>query len=446
MVVFSSLEFIFRFLPVFLIVYYIVPCKFRNAVLFIGSVFFYAVGEPRFIFLLLGLTVVNWLLGRVIWNTWSKAAFTAAVLIDAAALISCKVLALTVSSSLLPLGLSFYVFKMISYEADLYTGVIMYRPTFIETAAYFTMFPQVTQGLIMRYDADCFDDRENRYTFENFELGAVAFVLGLGFKVLLADRIAILWNEIGKIGYESISTPLAWMGAYGYTFELYFDFWGYSLMAAGIGMMLGFPFVRNFNHPYAAHSISEFYRDWHATLGAWFKDYIYIPMGGSRKGSAATIRNLLLVWLVTGYWHGGTLNFVIWGMVLGLLIIWEKFVMKKPMQRFPVIGRLHVLLLIPLTWVIFAITDLQKLRIYFTRLFPFFGTQGTVNPGDFMKFLPVYGPFFLICALFCIPAVYRWIVVHRNSVLVLAGLTAVFWVSVYFLATTASNPFLYFSF
>jgi alginate O-acetyltransferase complex protein AlgI len=447
MVVLSSLTFIFRFLPVFLIVYYIFPSRYRNAVLFFGSVFFYATGEPLFVLLLLLLTVVNWMIGRMQYSgAHSRAFLTAAVAIDAGILVLCKALALTVSSKLLPIGLSFYIFKMISYEADLYSGVITAQPSFIDTACYFTMFPQLTEGPIMRYSSGCFENHRWRFSADSFELGLVVFVIGLGFKVLLADRLAILWNEIGKIGYESISTPLAWLGAFGYTFELYFDFWGYSLMAAGAGVMLGFPFIVNFRHPYAAHSVSEFYRDWHATLGAWFRDYIYIPMGGSRHGTAVTVRNLLVVWLLTGFWHGGTVNFLLWGLLLGVIIVLEKFVLRGAMQRVPAIGRFHVWVLIPLTWVVFAITDLKQLGVYFSRLFPFFGTFGTVDPEDFGKYSAMFWPLFAAAVLFCIPAVYKWIVDHRRNVFVLAGLTVAFWVSVNYLATTASNPFMYFSF
>ncbi|MBO5503050.1 MAG: MBOAT family protein, partial [Lachnospiraceae bacterium] len=167
------------------------------------------------------------------------------------------------------------------------------------------------------------------------------------------------WHEIGTIGYESISTPLAWLGAYAYSLQLYFDFFGYSLIAGGVGVMLGFPMVVNFNDPYRAKGIADFYRRWHVTLGAWFRDYVYIPLGGSRKGPAITVINLLIVWLLTGLWHGGTLNFVIWGLVLGLFIISERFLVKDVMEKSPVLGRIHVWFVIPLTWVVFAISDLE---------------------------------------------------------------------------------------
>lgn len=454
MIIFSSLEFIFRFLPVFLICYYITPARYRNVTLFLGSVFLYATGEPYFIVLLLVSIIVNYLLGVLIFRARQnrvgavlKAGLTGAVLYNIAILILCKYLALTRDASLLPIGLSFYLFKMISFQADMYRGTIRQEPDFIKAAAYFSMFPQITQGPIMRYSNGLFDRTiERKCTPAGFENGLVYFVIGLSFKVLLADRLGILWNEISKIGYESISVPLAWMGAFGYSFQLYFDFWGYSLMAGGLGRMLGFPFVTNFMHPYAADGIADFYRRWHITLGEWFKDYVYFPLGGSRKGSFRTILNLLVVWALTGLWHGGTVNFLIWGFVLGALIIWEKFVLKDLMKRFPVIGHLHVWILIPLTWVIFAVSDLKQLGIYFTRLFPIFGSGVAVDPADFLKYGRLYWPYFLAAVLFSLTGIYKILIRRRKNILVLLFLNLLFWTSMFYLVTTSGNAFLYFTF
>ena len=530
MIVLSGLPFLFRFLPVFLVIYYICPVRYRNAVLFLGSVFFYATGEPLFLLLLLGAVVVNYLTGRLIWrkpgspklgNTY--AGLILGVAVDVLILAACKVLALRSDSFALPLGLSFYIFKMISYQADLFLGKIPERPEFIDTAAYFTMFPQVTQGPIMRY-GDAFgaapakrepeeakkeetkessplekedkkeeaaevsahalraqlrrmkektsaeagadnnrekhngaasSQRSRRETIRktdrrvsplDFERGLVLLATGLAFKVLIADRIGILWHEIGTIGYESISTPLAWLGAYAYSLQLYFDFFGYSLIAGGVGVMLGFPMVVNFNDPYRAKGIADFYRRWHVTLGAWFRDYVYIPLGGSRKGPAITVINLLIVWLLTGLWHGGTLNFVIWGLVLGLFIISERFLVKDVMEKSPVLGRIHVWLVIPLTWVVFAISDLEQLKVYFCRLFPFFGVGSTLNPGDFLKYLQIYWPFFLVGILLSVTGTVKFLLMHRRNVLVTLLLTAAFWASIYMLVTTQGNAFMYFSF
>ena len=463
MVNFSGLEFIFRFLPVFLIIYWIIPSRYRDALLFVGSLVFYAFGAKLFVILLFLLVLVNYVLGEMVWvmpgrrrKVQQRQMLVTIVTVDVIVLIVFKILALKVKASLLPLGLSFYIFKMISYQADLYLGRMRRRPSFMQAAAYFTMFPQIAQGPIMRFSQGWIDKPTNvrrqtvylerSVSLAKVEDGICFFAMGLGMKILIADRLGILWNEIIKIGFESISTPLAWLGAVGYSLELYFDFWGYSLMAAGIGLMLGFRFVQNFIHPYAACGIADFYRRWHATLGSWFRDYVYIPLGGSRCRTFAVIRNLMIVWLLTGFWHGGTLNFVIWGLVLGLLIVWEKFVVKGLIRRVPLIGHLHVIVLIPLTWVIFAISDLKELGIYFTRLFPFFGTGTAVNPGDFAKYMGIYWPFLTAGILLCVPVFYNLVIWKRRNPIVIALLAVVFWCSVYFSSISAGNPFMYFSF
>ncbi len=457
MVLFSSMEFIFRFMPVFMIVYWITPARYKNAVLFGGSIVFYASGEGLLVLVLLAATLVNYLIGAVNWDTpgrrRSKALKAqrhqyamAAVGLDAAILVVFKILAAAVNSSLLPLGISFYIFKMISFQLDIYWDRLEEQPSFLDTAAYFTMFPQITQGPIMRFKEGRFYKEGRRVTPRQVESGLVYFVLGLGMKVLLADRIGLLWNDITRVGYDSISTPLAWMGAFAFSFQLYFDFWGYSLMAGGLGMMLGFRFIENFDHPYAASGIADFYRRWHKTLGFWFRDYIYIPLGGSREGVLSTISNLMIVWLLTGFWHGSSVNFILWGLVLGVLIILEKFVFKWFLDHIPFLGTVVVWILIPLTWVIFAITDLKALGVYFTRLFPFFGQEAVVYGGDFVDYLKTYWPLFTASVLLCIPATFNMIVNFRKSRFAIVVLTVVFWISVYYVNSSAANTFMYFKF
>ena len=357
-----------------------------------------------------------------------------------------KMLAVFVDSSLFPLGLSFYLFKMISFQVDYYRGEIFEKTSFLSVAVYFSLFPQVISGPIMRYNEGT--ESQNRiYGLSQLEDGMKYFAAGLGMKVLLADRLAILWNDLQMIGYQSISTPLAWLGAAGYSLQLYFDFWGYSLMASGILVCLGFDFIENFHHPYASGSIGEFYRRWHMTLGRFFKDYVYIPLGGSRCRKNRLILNLVIVWLITGLWHGNGLNYLLWGAVLGLFIILEKLFYGERLKKLPVLRNLYVLFLIPLTWVIFAITDLHQLLIYFGRLFPVFGGTGiAVNTGDFLKYAGTYGKLFLAGGLLCIPGVFDFLEKHRKNPLVIAGLLLIFWYSVYFIASSGENPFLYFQF
>lgn len=458
MVNFSSLEFLFRFLPIFLVIYFVVPPKHRETILLAGSLIFYAVGEPVFLTVLVLATLLNYYLGMKVWELgeghvvppWKikkrKRIMIAAIGIDILFLAVFKGLAVFVDNELLPLGISFYIFKMISFQADLLRGEIWNKPKFKYTALYFTLFPQVVSGPIMRYNEGEFDLDRTCGT-EQFEDGLKYFILGLGMKVLLADRLSILWNDLQMIGFQSISTPLAWLGAAGYSLRLYFDFWGYSLMASGLMVMLGYNFIENFNHPYASKSIAEFYRRWHVTLGSWFRDYVYIPLGGSRCGRKRLVLNLALVWLLTGIWHGNGLNYIIWGIVLGMLIILEKLFYGKYLQKFPVVGNLYVLVLIPLTWVVFAITDLKQLGIYFGRLFPLIGGAGVaVNQQDIFRYLENYGIYFIVGIFLCIPAVFGFYEKHKKNPIMIILLNVVFWLSVYFLSSSSGNPFMYLNF
>ena len=453
MVNFSDLNFIFRFLPIFLVAFYLTPVKFRTWTLLFGSLLFYAVGDFRMLPALLAAVVVNFLFAKAQTGEKSKSLLFFILAIDAGMLIEFKILGQYVDKALLPIGISFYIFKMISYQMDVYRGKVDKDAAFIDVAAYFTMFPQVVSGPIMRFDRYL----ENKALREKTSLSEIAesiedglrfFVAGLAMKVLLADHLAMLWKDIGTIGYESISTPLAWLGAVTYSLELYFDFWGYSLMAAGIGVMIGFPFITNFDHPYGSGSVSEFYRRWHATLGSWFRDYIYIPLGGSRKGELRTIFNLLVVWLVTGFWHGITLNFIIWGLSLCFIIICERlFVLKRlpaPLSKF--VGKVNVLILIPLTWVVFAISDPEMLGMYFSRLFPFTGSGVAVNQGDFLKNIGIYWTVLLPSLILLIPRVYDFWANRRNRLIFNIIWIILFWAFIYSLAGAAGNPFMYFKF
>lgn len=458
MVNFSSLEFLFRFLPIFLIIYFIVPAKYREYVLLVGSLIFYAAGEPVFISVLIITTLFNYYMAKQIWKLgegfsiqeWQKKKrrriMTWAIVIDVMVLVIFKGLAAFVDSSLLPLGISFYIFKMISFQADMLRGEVWNEPKLRHVALYFTLFPQVASGPIMRYSEGEFG-AEKRSSLEQFEDGLKVFILGLGMKVLLADRLAILWKDLQMIGFQSISTPLAWLGAAGYSLQLYFDFWGYSLMASGLFVMLGYDFITNFDHPYASRSISEFYRRWHMTLGSWFRDYVYIPLGGSRCSKGKLAFHLALVWLLTGIWHGNGLNYIIWGVSLGIFIILEKLVYGKYLQKIPVIGNIYVLLLIPLSWVVFAITDLKNLGVYFGRLFPFIGGAGiAVNQQDILKYAGSYGIYFIAGIILCIPAVFGFYEKHKKNPVIILLITVIFWLSVYFLSSNAGNPFMYLNF
>lgn len=458
MVSFSSLEFLFRFLPIFLLIYFIVPAKYREIALLTGSLIFYAVGEPIFILVLIVTTLINYYMGMQVWKLGEGFAIQEwqekkrrrivvwAIVIDVCILAVFKGLAVFVNSTLLPLGISFYIFKMISFQADMLRGEVWSKPKFQHVALYFTLFPQVTSGPIMRYSEGEFAV-EKSCSLQQFEDGLKYFIMGLGMKVLLADRLAILWNDLQMIGFQSISTPLAWFGAIGYSMQLYFDFWGYSLMASGLLVMLGYNFIENFNHPYASRSIAEFYRRWHVTLGKWFRDYVYIPMGGSRCSKKRVVLNLAVVWLLTGIWHGNGINYIIWGTVLGTFIILEKLLYGKYLQKIPVIGNIYVLVLIPITWIVFAITDLKNLGIYLGRLFPFIGGAGiAVNQQDIVRYAGSYGIYFIAGIILCIPAVFKFYEKHKKNPVIVLLMVAVFWLSIYFLSSSAGNPFMYLNF
>ena len=454
--VFSSLEFLFRFLPVFLAAFYLTPPRYRNVTLFFFFILLYACAQPQYVLLLLAVTALNYLVGiragaaagirhrrkrRAVMLGWLLLAGAA----DLGILVFFKIMGAS-GNLALPLGLSFYTFKLVSYQADVFRGRIEAEMSFWRFASYICMFPQITSGPIMRYEDASGSLRGERVLPEQFAEGLRLLVLGLAAKVLLADQLGILWNDIRTIGFESISTPLAWLGAFAYSLQLYFDFQGYSLMAAGMGMMLGFPEIKNFNQPYSAVSVSDFWRRWHMTLGSWFRDYVYIPMGGNREGTGRLVRNLLTVWLLTGLWHGNGWNFVLWGLVLGGIIIAEKLTYGSWLKRRKVLSHIYVLVLVPLTWMIFAITDLKELGIYFARLFPIFGIGQTLNAGDIWKYLSMYWPFLLAGAVCCVPALEvlyeKWKKTWPAAVL----LMLLFWAAVYRLSISAGNPFLYFSF
>lgn len=452
---FSSPGFVFRFLPVVLAVYYIVPGRLRRLLLLVASFVFYASGDLRFLPVLVCATLVNYLLGRDS-ALQRRAVFVLAVLLDAGLLVTCKTLGHIWDSTWIPLGVSFYTFKMISYQVDLYRGEIK-GASLIDTANYFALFPQVLMGPIMRYEdyAQCASlndsalmSRRERFSahLSQIEEGLFYFAFGLACKVLIADHLAMLWNQLATIGYDALSTPMAWVGAVCYTMNLYYDFWGYSLMAGGVGVMLGFPFIENFHHPYAAKGVADFYRRWHMTLGTWFRDYVYIPLGGSREGEMRTVLNLFTVWIITGIWHGVGWTFLIWGISLWVLIVWEKFALEGKPLLFGILSRFHVWVLIPLTWVVFAMPDLNALSQYFLCLFPVYGMSETAYAEDTVKYLQMYGAYFAAGAVLLIPACFDTLKAHRRHPLVVLLMFALFWAAVYSASNAAGNPFMYLRF
>ena len=479
---FSSITFLYYFLPAVLVIYYLTPAKVKNLILFLASFIFYLWGEPKYSVLLLFSVTVGYMGGRCIEYQRQKKCVSAADPADRSGkykggydrlvvgIFTAMTLGLLVffkymdflADSVnrilgthvpmvqiaLPVGISFYTFQIMAYVIDVYRGRIPAEQSLLRLGTYLTMFPQLISGPITNYaDVRVALGRERTIKARQLEEGMKLLIIGLAAKVVIADRIGTLWNSIRMIGFDSISTKLAWMGAFAYSLQLYFDFAGYSMMARGIGKMLGFELPVNFRYPYISKSVTEFWRRWHITLGRWFREYVYIPLGGNRKGKARTFFNLFVVWSLTALWHGANYNFLIWGGILLCCLLVEKLFLLRLLDKSRVIGHLYVLFVVPLSWVAFAVTDLSELGVYMTRLFPFAGhAAGVINHLDYLKYLNDYAPLFLLGVLFATPlpeTCYRLIERKWIGRVVLLG---IFGLCMYYLAVSANNPFLYFNF
>lgn len=479
--VFSSVEFILFFLPIFLIVYYITPVSYRDVVLLFGSLIFYAYGEPKYIVLLLVSMVLNYWLARGMASEKSgiflrKGCFYIGILTNLSLLLVFKIAPQELG---LPLGISFYTFQSISYLIDVYRKDIPVETSLLKLSTYICMFPQLVAGPIVTYQEVKKQLDHPVTTWEGFDAGLKDFSAGLIMKVLLADRLSLLFKEIAGMGYISAPTSVLWLGSVGYSLQIYFDFFGYSMMAIGLGRMLGFNLPVNFNLPYMSTSVREFYRRWHITLGRWFAKYVYIPLGGSRNGMKKTLRNLFIVWILTSLWHGVSINFILWGMILCLVIMIEKVVsyywnqkkdgaksetvdlknnttenteteqktkklnlnliIKKTLQH------IYVLFIIVLTWTCFAVTDFQDLSTYLGRMFGILSGV-RVNETIFMTLLGKYGFTILIGILLCTNKAHQCYKEWKDGYLGMITLAILFWVSVWYIHMMGDNPFLYFRF
>ena len=463
---FTTIEFMFRFLPIFLIVYYVVPTRYKNMILLIGSFVFYAWGQHFYLLLLMLSIVVNYTFGRLIGERRAQKKpllvlgliynfgllvffkYTNFFIENINALLTATHIQIPTISVIMPLGLSFYTFQVVSYLVDVYRGEQRPVKNIINLGVYIAMFPQVTSGPIGLYSELEPTLLRRHCSVLNLESGLKTFILGMGAKMLLANPMGTLWAGMSRYGYETLSCPYAWLGAFGYSFQLYFDFAGYSLMAMGLGQMLGLYVPRNFDHPYISGSMAEFWRRWHMTLGRWFKKYLYFPLGGSRCSFAKTIRNTFVVWAFTGLWHGASWNFVLWGLIFFVLLTIERLGLGKLLAKTKVLKHIYVIFLIPLTWVVFALPNMQDIATYFSRLFPFFAdnTAGFVNTKDVIRALHDYWYLLIACVVFCLPFPSRWYEKHKNSKLVILGLVLIYLMSVYKMQTQTSNPFLYYQF
>lgn len=407
--VFSSVMFMYFFLPCVLLLYYVSPKKFKNLIILASGLFFYAWGEPVYVFLMLLTTFVDYMAGLFIHKYDRQPrkrtiALLSSLIINLGILFVFKysgfvagIFGIDIDTLPLPVGISFYTFQSISYTIDMYMRNIKVQKSFINYAAYVTLFPQIVAGPIVRYE-DIQNEINNRKI--NGLLigeGVGIFVKGLVKKLFLANNIGMLWTEIKAMEYSELSAVTAWLGILAFTFQIYYDFSGYSDMAVGLGKMLGFNFPENFRHPYISRSISEFWRRWHITLGSWFRSYVYIPLGGNRKGMAKTLRNLLVVWGLTGLWHGASWNFILWGLYFGIIIIIERLWLGKKLEKLRSwASTAYTFILVVFGWVLFDTNTVGDAVSYIGAMFG--GGAGFIDSLAVFEFKN-YFILFVLCAI-----------------------------------------------
>lgn len=440
---FNSLEFLYGFFPLFLAVYYMVSQGLRPMILFAGSMVFYVLasgGNYWWAAILLGCTFISYLSGRILdkWkNAWILAFF---LMIFGGVLVFFK---LYHSGRHLPAGMSFYLFQITAYLIDVYRGKVAGEKNVIRYANQIVMFPKLLSGPMVN-PRELSSQMRKRPTRESVRSGLQLLILGLALKVVVANRLGGIWAQANVMGFASISSVYAWFALVSWAMQLYFDFYGYSLMAMGIGRMVGFYLPENFIDPYASKSVSEFYRRWHASLGAWFREYLYIPLGGNRKGIFRTLVNLVVVWLFTGLWHGVGGNYLLWAGILCFFVILERLWLRKFLERSHVLCHVYVVFVILLSWVPFAVGDWHQMLIFFGKLFGQVG--GTINTMDFMPLISMYSGILLLGAFLATPIPRRIWTRIKESTLADVLLFALFWVVVYFISTAAQDPFLYFQY
>lgn len=447
------------YLPIVLLLYYLSPRFLRNTVLLITSLFFYGWGEPIYLILMIATILINYAFGGGIHLLRSKGKSAKLCLILG---IAANLLILgffkyagffarqlqliipnfPVPEISLPIGISFYVFQSMSYVIDVYRDTAPVQKNPVDFGTYVTLFPQLIAGPIVRYADVAQQLQTRRENISDFASGVKLFCVGLAKKVLLANCMGNLWNLLQK----QDGTLIAWVGIIAYTLQIYFDFAGYSDMARGLGRMLGFEFLENFNYPYISRSITEFWRRWHISLSTWFREYVYIPLGGNRKGLPRQILNLLVVWGLTGLWHGASWNFVLWGLYYAILLILEKTVLKKLLQRLPkALCHLYTMLIVVLGWALFYFEDMRALGSFFAKLFTF---APATQQG--LSLVLGFTPMLLVSMVACTPILQKLFAGRQEKAWVrwasIAAAAAVLILCVAALASQSYNPFIYFRF
>ena len=461
--VFTSINFLYYFLPTVLILYFIVPKKYKNLLLLISSLLFYFYGEPKYIILMIIEIVLAYFEARLIEKYKSKEIFIFSIFIHVLLLCIFKYTNFLITNIngifntnisllniVLPIGISFYTFQIISYLVDVYKEKVKAQKNFISLATYVSLFPQLIAGPIVRYET-INDELDNRkQTFNDFSSGISRFIIGLSKKVLIANilgelcNIFILSNEKTVLFY--------WIYGISYSLQIYFDFSAYSDMAIGLGRMFGFHFMENFDYPYISKSITEFWRRWHISLSSWFKDYVYIPLGGSREGTFKLIRNILIVWLLTGLWHGSEWTFVIWGMFIGILLVIEKLLLNKCIEKLPsIVRRIYTLFIIMISFIIFSGSNINESFNNIVGLFNF--SNPFINKFT-IHYLKDYGLVLIIAIFLSTPILKNTIIKLKENkkinniinILDIIVLLILLVIVTSYLIDSSYNPFLYFRF
>lgn len=464
--VFSSLLFMFLYLPAVMLIYYITPRKFRNVMLLVANLIFYGWGEPVLVLLMLFSTFVDYFHGYFIGKYRETNKKKAKMLVASSAIINLGLLCFFKYSGMLadtlnvlpflnipdftiplPIGISFYTFQTMSYSIDVYRGDAPVQKNIFTFGTYVSLFPQLIAGPIVRYKDVAYQLDNRSETLDQFTLGVKRFMVGLGKKVLIANPMGLLWDTLrpemadnGVLGN--------WIAIIAYSFQIYFDFSGYSDMACGLGNMFGFEFLKNFNYPYISKSITEFWRRWHISLGTWFRDYVYIPLGGNRKGLKRNIINIMVVWGLTGLWHGASYNFILWGLYFGVILLLEKFVLNKALEKCPsAVKHIYSLILIVFGWALFYFEDMGELGSFIISMFNV--SNGILNHSamvTIMQFLPLL----IVAAVASTPLAmniynkikyYNWCWIPETAITAL-GL----FICTASLVSNSYNPFLYFRF
>lgn len=457
--VFSSILFIFRFLPIAMVLYFLTPNKFKNLTLLGVSLAFYSWGEPKYFLIMLASIFVDYLVSRGIEKYRKNKKISImflliSILFNLGMLFFFKYfnffleninnilgISLKYVKITLPLGISFYTFQTMSYTIDVFLGKVKAEKNIINFGAFVCLFPQLIAGPIVKYTDINLALKNRKVDIYQIQEGIKLFIIGLGSKVIIANNIGALWSEVEAKGFSEIGTIMAWISILAFAFQIYFDFNGYSLMAIGLGKILGFDFPRNFNYPYISRSITEFWRRWHITLGSWFKEYVYIPLGGNRVGRLRLYINLFIVWFLTGFWHGASYNFILWGIYFFILISIEKAGLLRFLEKNKIISHIYSIFFIIIGWAIFAVVDLEQLKILLQRMF-------TINiDNEWIYYIRNYGITFIIATLFSTPIIkniYNKFV--KSDILNTIILITIFLLCIAYLVDATYNPFLYFRF